>query len=274
MRARGRRTAAAGRSRRRPGRACARPSESGPSGRHPSGGGLPRRWRPSSRARRRARSRPRGGAPLGQAGSRRRRGRKSWPSSAALARHVEPPGWYEIVTCAVDRPGRPPEHLFLQPPPHSQRWSLERVTGLCVVFGTLREGAATQQTCGWDPRRFITSGAPFSRFSSASLVSAARFAMSHIFISLDRSCTVVDTVSTQNGYKGSRNGRFLPPSRTERGPVGLAAPGCVPRGGQLALLPSGRRTRCGTECSRELGQGGLHEVPGPRRVRGARAGGA
>ena len=98
--------------------------------------------------------------------------------------------------------------------------------------------------------------------------------MSHIFISLDRRCTVVGTVSAQNGYKGSRNGRFLPPSRTERGPVGLAAPGRLPRGRQLALLPPGGRARCGPERSRELGQGGLHEVPGPRAVRGARAGGA
>ncbi len=128
------------------------------------------------------------------------------------------------------------------------------------------------QTRAGDPRTFITTHAPFGPFSSHLLVSAARFAMSHIFISLDRSCTVVDTGSAQNGYKGSRNGRFLPPSRTERGPVGLAAPGRVPRGGQLALLPPRGRARGGTKCSRELGQRGLHEVPGTRRVRRPRPG--
>ncbi|CAK7281653.1 hypothetical protein SGPA1_12446 [Streptomyces misionensis JCM 4497] len=161
--------------------------------------------------------------------------------------------------------------MFFQPPPHSQRRSLERVTGLHTVIGTLREGTDTVQTCPTDPQLFITTYAPFSCFSSRFVVFGARFAMSHIYISLDRRCTVVATVSAQNGYKGSRNGRFLPPSRTERGPVGLAAAGCLPRGGQLALLPPGGRARGGSERSRELGQGGLHEVPGPCGVRGARA---
>ncbi|MGC0330033.1 hypothetical protein RKD23_003023 [Streptomyces sp. SAI-170] len=124
------------------------------------------------------------------------------------------------------------------------------------------------------PSTFHHNRAPFGPFSSLLLVSTARFAMSHIFISLDRSCTVVGTVSAQNGYKGSRNGRFLPPSRTERRPMGLAAPGCLSRSGQLALLSSRGRAGGGPERSRELGQGGLHEVPGPRAVRGTRTRGA
>ncbi len=98
------------------------------------------------------------------------------------------------------------------------------------------------QTCPLDSQLFITTYAPFSPFSSRFAVSGARFAMSHIFISLDRTHTVIATVSTQNGYKGSRNGRFLPPSRTERGPVDwqlLAA--CRGVDSSLFFHPEGER---------------------------------
>lgn len=47
---------------------------------------------------------------------------------------------------------------------------------------------------------------------------------------------------TQHGFEGTSNGRFLPPSRTQRRPVGLAAAGRVPGvDSSLFFHPEGER---------------------------------
>src|SRR4051812_8263916 len=69
-------------------------------------------------------------------------------------------------------------------------------------------------------------------------VIVARLAMSHIYIYYDRRCTVGDDQKIElhdlpARIEGTSNGRLLPPSRTQRRSLGLAARRRVPRCRQL-----------------------------------------